>query len=355
MKLLSRISRQMAGFSLPHNSRMTIALAALLFDVLLDELPNALHPVAWLGRWARALETRLRTHAPATPAGELVAGVLALCGLLGATWMPASFLRRLSQPWRTLVEIVALEQAMAARALDQAVGDVEAALRAHDLPRARHLLGWHLVSRDTTTLTTEEVAMATIESLAENLNDSVIAPLVWYLLGGLPAAWGYRAANTADAMWGYRTPRYEWFGKPAARLDDLLNLLPARLTALLIVVASGSWQQAWHTWRREASRTPSPNAGHPMAAMAGALQTTLSKRDVYALRGGDAPCTPAHIRRARHIAWRVGALSAMVLASVALVQTNVHTWWRRRKDGRETALHDVCVRKPPALHANQQG
>ena len=320
MKTNSRISRPWAGFLLPHNQRAAVALAALLLDQLLGELPNRLHPVAWLGRFAHTLETRLRARLPSSPVGDIAAGAVALLGVLGVAVGAARGIERLPPPLRTIAEIAALKQALAARALDEAVAAVENALLDDDLPRARHLLGWHLVSRETDTLTATEVAMATVESLAENLSDGVLAPLTWYLLGGLPAAWGYRAANTADAMWGYRTPRYEWFGKPAARLDDLLNLLPSRLTALLLVLVSGRPRHTWRTWRREARHTPSPNAGHPMAAMAGALHTTLSKRGAYTLHGGDTPCDTGHIRRARMLAGRARGVAMLLILLSAVVK-----------------------------------
>jgi len=148
-------------------------------------------------------------------------------------------------------------------------------------------VSWRLVSRDTATLSATQVSAATIESVAENLSDSVVAPLLYYAVGGLPAAFGYRFANTADAMVGYRDEVYEWLGKAPARLDDLFNLVPARLAAALIVAAAPltgeSAGRAWRIWRRDAGKTASPNAGHPMSAMAGALDVELEKVGHYRL------------------------------------------------------------------------
>src|SRR5262249_26975315 len=131
-----------------------------------------------------------------------------------------------------------LKPVFAYRNLRRRVREVGQALAQEDLTLARHLLGWHLVSRNTAALTAEEVGGAAIESLAENLTDSVIAPLLAYGLGGFPAAGGSRFVNTADAMWGYHTVEFEWLGKFAAHLDDLLNWLPSRLTGWLLVAAA---------------------------------------------------------------------------------------------------------------------
>jgi adenosylcobinamide-phosphate synthase len=166
-------------------------------------------------------------------------------------------------------------------------------------------LGWSLVSRDTSELDESQVASAVIESVAENASDSLIAPLFYYMLGGLPLALVYRFANTADAMLGYHTPEFEWLGKIPARLDDLLNLLPARLTGWLIVLASplagGNMLHAKQTMHRDAANTASPNAGFPMSAMAGALGIELEKTAHYRLGYGGRKPTSADIRRSRTI------------------------------------------------------
>ncbi len=301
---------------------------ALILDQLLGEPPNALHPVAWLGRWMAGLESRLRRWMPASRLGQGVAGGLALAGGL----LPALILAGLVERRGGWPMGLALKPALAGRALDQAVAQVEAALRAGELDLARHHLGHHLVSRDTQDLSPEEVAMAAVESLAENLSDSLVAPLFWWTVAGLPGAWGYRAVNTADAMWGYRSSRYEWFGKLAARLDDLLNWLPARLTGILICgVAAhlGAGSRAWRAWRQESGKTASPNAGHPMAAMAGALGVSLHKRGAYTLQGGPEPCTADHVARAREIARRTAWLAWGAAILVALLREGRWPWARR--------------------------
>jgi adenosylcobinamide-phosphate synthase len=211
----------------------------------------------------------------------------------------------LSRPFRILAEAVALKSTFAWRGLDQAASAIETDLRYGELEAARRHLSWHLVSRPTASLTAAEVAAATVESLAENTSDGIIAPLMAYLLGGLPAALAYRYANTADAMLGYHDPVHEWLGKMPARTDDLLNLLPARLTAVLLVLVA-PWcgvdaLHAWRIWRRDRHLTLSPNAGHPMSAMAGALQVELTKIGQYTLGRGEGVATPETIRQARRV------------------------------------------------------
>jgi adenosylcobinamide-phosphate synthase len=171
------------------------------------------------------------------------------------------------------------------------------------------------VSRDVRALSAVQVRAAALESLAENLSDSVVAPLAWYMIGGLPAAALYRYANTADAMWGYRSVRngrdWEWAGKWAARADDALSWVPARITAALLALVAGGLplRILW----REAGRTPSPNSGWPMAAMALALGVYLRKPGVYALNGeGKAPGraeTLDAIALGRRAVWLLGAIA----------------------------------------------
>ena len=185
-----------------------------------------------------------------------------------------------------------------------------------DLHAARALAGRDLVSRDTSLLDAGEVASAAIESVAENLTDSLVAPLLYYLVAGLPGAWAYRVINTADAMVGYRTGRLEYLGKVAARLDDVVNLLPARLAALALVmaarVAGADGRGARAVLSRDHARTASPNAGWTMSAMAGALGVTLAKRDAYRLGDGTSP-DASDVARAVRVA---GAASALIACAV---------------------------------------
>lgn len=265
-----------------------------------------------MGSYLKAARGRWRATTPGAGLQEgglgwalgtgLVMGAGLLAGRLPGGWVTRGLL---------------LKPLLARWALFAAVAEVHAALAADDLPEARRLLAWHLVSRDTTALSAAEVAGACIESLAENLSDSVVAPLLCFRVGGLPLAALYRYANTADAMWGYRTPELEYAGKVAAHADDLLNLAPARLTTLCAVLAAPpaglDAPGAWRAWRRDARLTPSPNAGHPMSAFAGALGIRLDKRGVYVLNTGGRDPETADLPRALRLARWTLALTTLVL------------------------------------------
>jgi adenosylcobinamide-phosphate synthase len=293
-------------------------LAALLLDALLGEPPTPAHPVAWMGRVIAA--GRRRTRRASFP--SLWQGALLVAGGAAATAALARTLERgidAFPPARPALGGAVLKPALSLRALLSAGAEVEVALRAGALPEARRLLAWHLVSRDTAELSAAEVAGAAIESLAENLSDSWVAPLLAYRAVGLPGAYLYRWVNTCDAMLGYRTSELEWFGKPAARADDALNWVPARLTALLIAAAAragnGSARGAARVARRDARLTPSPNAGWPMAAMAGALRVRLTKRGAYALNPECREAAADDLARARRIVAAAGLLAATLGAA----------------------------------------
>jgi adenosylcobinamide-phosphate synthase len=216
-----------------------------------------------------------------------------------------------ASPWRFAATAVLLglllKPLLAWRMLADEAMAVETALR-ESLDAGRARLS-RLVSRDTSALTETDVREAAIETLAENLNDSVIAPLFWFALFGLPGAAVYRFANTADAMWGYRDER-EWSGKWAARADDLLSWIPARLTALLITPPS-------LRLLREARRTLSPNSGWPMAAMALRLGLRLGKPGVYTLNADGRSATPDDLHAARAVAWQAVVAGSALIALLA--------------------------------------
>jgi adenosylcobinamide-phosphate synthase len=295
-----------------------VLVGALAFDLMIGEPPNALHPVVWIGRLQRAL----RRRAPRDPAGAFAWGALmAVVGPLafgGGAWLAIRALGRWE--WAQLaVEIWLLKSAFAIRALGAAAAGVARALRARDLAGARAALR-SLVSRDTSALGEPLLAAAAIESVAENTSDSLVAPLVYFVALGVPGALAYRAANTLDAMIGYHGET-EWLGKAAARLDDALNLVPARLTAALLVVAAAfcrsSPGRALAVWRRDARATESPNAGRPMAAMAGALGVELEKVGCYRLGAGGAAPRAADVERAVTIMAVACALAALLTAGAA--------------------------------------
>jgi adenosylcobinamide-phosphate synthase len=215
--------------------------------------------------------------------------------------------------------------AVAGRALDGAAGDVDAALHADDVERARALLP-ALVGRDPSSLGADEIARATVESLAENTVDAVVAPALWAVALGGPGALGYRAVNTLDAMVGHRSPRYERFGWASARLDDVANWVPARVTAALVVlVRPGAAASVRRAVREDAPAHPSPNGGVVEAAFAAALGLRLGGASRYGDRheerptlGDGRPVAPADIAAARRLARDVQLALAAVLAAVQL-------------------------------------
>lgn len=312
------VKEQRARRRQPNERPLTLALA-LALDRVFGEPPPALHPVVGLGNLATALERR--APPPRGPL-ELAYGsglVVATLGVaVGLASLGERLVGRLPLAPRLLARAALLKPAFAVRELLAAGERVRDPLARGDVPTARAALR-DLVSRDRTALDAPLIAAAAVESLAENASDSIVAPGLAYLAAGLPGAYGYRAANTLDAMVGYRG-RYERLGKAAARLDDLLNLLPARLTAALIVLgaalAGGDPKAALVAARRDHGATASPNAGWPMSAMAGALGVRLEKPGHYRL--GD-PCRPveaADIARAGLIVARLVEGGALVLVTV---------------------------------------
>lgn len=272
---------------------VVVVLGALALDLALGDPPNRVHPVAWIGRliaWGR------RRLARGSPSRLLIAGTALTVGaslLALVTGAAISAVAHASGVAGLALECLALKMLLSARGLARAAAAVAADLERGDLARARETVGVHLVSRPTRDLDEPHVASAVIESVAENLTDSVLGPVCFFLVFGLPGAALYRAVNTADAMLGYREGDLEHFGKAAARLDDVLNLLPARFAGLGIVAGAllvgGETRRAWSMMRRDHGLTASPNAGWTMAAMAGALAVSLEKFGAYRLGDGPLP------------------------------------------------------------------
>lgn len=286
-------------------------LIAWTLDAFLGEPADAWHPVAWLGRVLAPLGSGLcRWRASIAFSGGALAWVLMACLLGGAAYGLQYMLLQWPAALAAVVLACVLKPCFAWRMLRDEVAAVEEAL-GRSLSDGRSRVA-RLVSRDVRQLDAGEVRETAIETLAENLNDSVVAPLFWFAVAGLPGAVVYRFANTADAMWGYRG-RYEWAGKFAARADDVLSWLPARLTAALL------WPrpQRWHRLVLEAAGTPSPNGGWPMGAMALRLGVRLRKPGIYCLnasaRAPEANDTARALRLCTQAAWL--ALIASLIAS----------------------------------------
>jgi adenosylcobinamide-phosphate synthase len=257
---------------------MTTALSmvlAVLLDAWLGE-PRRFHPLVWFGRLSRVIESRW--HADRRMAG-IVAWALTVLPLVAVAWLLHRLLDSAASWLSFAFNVGVLYLVIGLRSLGDHAMPVALALRGGDLAGARTAVG-RMVSRDTAVLDETQVAAAATESVLENGNDAVFGALFWFALLGAPGAVLYRLANTLDAMWGYRTERYERFGWAAARIDDVLNLLPARLTALSYALL-GDATRAWRCWRAQGTQWDSPNAGPVMAAGAGALGVCLGGAAPY--------------------------------------------------------------------------
>jgi len=317
---VAQISRRVVAMSADMSGdRWKVVALSVALDLALGEPPERWHPVVWMGRLVKKLEGRAPREGRVLP---LAYGAVVEAVCLAAVALPARLWERAADAIPAValpLQAIALKPTFSVKALFAMVGEVERALERGDLAGARGAVG-RIVSRDVEGLDGSGVAAAAVESLAENAGDSVVAPLLYYTVLGLPGAYGYRMTNTMDAMLGYRG-RYEYLGKAAARLDDLLNLLPSRLAALAMVAASrlagGSPARAWAIARRDSSRTASPNAGWPMAAAAGALDRRLEKIGHYVLNPEGVLPQVEDIRRARRL---VGASLVLAVLGVLVVR-----------------------------------
>jgi adenosylcobinamide-phosphate synthase len=290
---------------------------AIVADRVIGEWPNAVHPVVWMGKMTELLERRVPAWGHR---GKLVAGAL-IAALVPTTFAGAgAALLAVSRPYpalQFLAGVMLLKSTFALRALAEAARSVQRALELGAIEDARHGLR-SLCSRDPSALDPPELVAATIESVAENASDSFVAPLFYYALFGIPGALFYRAVNTLDAMIGYRG-KYEYLGKVPARLDDVMNYIPSRITAWLLLLAG--WlrgrraRSGWSVWRRDAHTTASPNAGRPMAVMAGLLGVRLEKAGHYRLGDPLEPLSAGKI----HEACGVLAIAALMGASMTFL------------------------------------
>lgn len=301
--------------------------AGLLLGVAADAVfgdPRRHHPVAVFGRAAGAAErSTYRDHKAAG-----VAHTLLLAGGTVALGVAVERLGNRSELLRAVTTAAATWVVLGGSSLAKEGTAMGRELDGGDLDAARERLP-NLCGRDPQRLDTMGLAKATVESVAENTSDAVVAPLLWGAVAGVPGLLAYRAVNTLDAMIGHKSSRYLRFGWAAARLDDLANLVPARAAALLTVAAApvvgGSAAEAWEVWRRDASAHPSPNAGQVEAAFAGALEIRLGGRTVYsygaedrAVLGHGRNPDAGHVTRAVELSRVVGGLSALVAAVLAL-------------------------------------
>ncbi|CAI8006518.1 Cobalamin biosynthesis protein CobD, partial [Geodia barretti] len=286
------------------------------------ELPAPLHPTVWIGRtvnWAQR-------KAPRTKVGGLTVGTLIALAIpafwAAAAWFTAWGLEEIHPVAYLVGGAVLLKTTFAVGMLHRVAAETRTLVNADDLPALRQNMR-SLVSRDVSTMTTGQAIAATVESVSENTTDSFIGPWLAFALFGLPGAFAYRAINTLDSMIGYHG-EYEYLGKVAARLDDLINLVPARLTGLLVIMGSAvlpdqSPGRAWRIMWRDHSRTDSPNAGWTMSGMAGALGVELEKEGHYRLGDSARPLESADITRAVQSMYWVAGLGLFIAAAIILL------------------------------------
>jgi adenosylcobinamide-phosphate synthase len=297
---------------------------AYLLDLALGDPRWLPHPVVFLGKAIEFLE-RLFRLAVKSPVLLRAAGALTAAVIMGGSWLLTFFLLRwagsLNQLLGTALSVWLIYTTLAARGLAGAAQEVHTALIKGDLGEARRKVGW-IVGRDTEGMDPGNVTRATVETVAENIVDGVISPMFYALIGGAPLTMAYRAVNTLDSMLGYKNERYIDFGRASARLDDLANYIPARLTGLLLLAAAFLLRmrpkRALTAIIRDSRRHPSPNSGIPEAAVAGSLGVRLGGLNFYqgresfrAYMGEDlVPLEPVHIRQTIKLMYLTSVLMA---------------------------------------------
>jgi adenosylcobinamide-phosphate synthase len=294
---------------------------ALLLDALFGEPPEVVHPTVWIGRAISAFERRaLESKSPRLR--YLFGFVLALSLPSLVFALVRALILSLPRRLRWPVEAALISTTLSMRGLGEAAGAVARELRAGNLERARACAS-EMVGRDTADLPASEVARAAVESVAENTSDGVVAPMLYGFVLGAPGALAYKAVNTLDSMVGYRTHPYAELGWASARLDDLANLAPSRLTALMVAAISGRPMRTFETTRRYGPLTTSPNAGRAEAAFAGALESRLGGPNTYGgvvregpVLGAGRPPGPAEIRRSVRLMRRCCA--SLTLAAILI-------------------------------------
>jgi len=301
-----------------------VLVLAILIDWRFGDLPNSVHPVVAMGNWIswtrrRAIKSPSSTFRFVCGAASLLFGIVVIAGL---GWAIERLCSEAPISVSICVQAAILKCTFSIRSLGSAASSVASALHNSDLALARQQLAYHLVSRDTSQLDASSVAAAAVESVAENTSDSFIAPLIYFAIAGLPGALVYRYVNTCDAMLGYRTRDLEWLGKSAARTDDLLNWIPSRVTAILMLLVGPASNtmlgnptnrlSAISIWMRDSRLTSSPNAGHPMSAAAGLLGVELEKHHHYRLGQGQAMPTVASIQAVNSLLYRTSVAGVFV-------------------------------------------
>ncbi len=310
-----------------------VAAMSVLLDLLLGDPEQLVHPVVLMGRCITLLEKSLRRIFPQTPRGQLAAGgILAILMPTGTLLLCTLLVRglyALHPAAGFLLEVIWGWQALAIRDLRRESTNVYKKLKNDTLEEARRAVS-RIVGRDTWNLTAEGVTKAAIETVAESFSDGIVAPMCYLFLGGAPLAMCYKSINTMDSMVGYKNEKYLFFGRCAARLDDLANYIPSRLAALFLIAAAGLCRgtavNAIRIWRRDRRRHASPNSAQTEAVMAGALGVQLAGPACYfgeyydkpTIGDPDRPVTVEDILSANRM-MLTGSLLALIALSVLRV------------------------------------
>ena len=305
---------------------LAVLIVAVVLDMVGREPPKWLHPTVWIGRTVTIAEA----NAPTSRNGGFIIGVMILLLVTGfwggAAYFAAAGLRDVHQVAYILVGGLLLKTTFSVKMLHQTAARVRELLTAGDMAGVRAQMS-SLVSRDPSQLTAEQATAATVESVSENIADSIIGPWLAFALFGLPGAVAYRAINTLDSMIGYHG-RYEYLGKASARFDDLVNLIPSRLAGLLLVVASlvlpgQKASDAWRIMLRDHGKTESPNAGWTMSGMAGALGVELEKADHYRLGDATRQVEPEDITRTVRTMYVVAGAGLLLALGITYLRSGI--------------------------------
>jgi len=269
------------------NPRIIILIGAVILDLLIGDPWERFHPIVLIGMLISWLERRLRSEASSIERQKVAGAVLVLIVVAGSYFLTAGFIQLASSfDYRLgyLVSLIILTHCLALKGLIRAGQEVKAELDADNLNGARAAVN-KIVGRDCSQVTQTDVIRATVESLAENTSDGILAPILFFIIGGTPLAVAYKAVNTIDSMLGYKNEKYLHFGWAGAKFDDLWNFMPSRLTALTFIIGAFilrlNYQAAFRITLRDASKHPSPNAGYPEAAAAGALGLRFGGTNYY--------------------------------------------------------------------------
>ena len=269
-------------------SPMFVAVVAFLLDAMIGDPRSKFHPVVLIGNLISVLEKILRRELD-SPTLKIFKGGILVCVVVITSLMVGFGIENFTNDIQSLaakifIQALVLSFMISPRTLGDAAREIYFLLERENLVLAREKVGW-IVGRDTQNLNEAEVVRATVETVAENTVDGIISPLFYFAIGGLPLAIAYRAINTMDSMLGYKNEKYFYFGRVAARLDDVANFIPARLTAILFIgaaiVLNLDYKNAFKMMKRDAQKHPSPNGGWAEATVAGALNIRLGGMNYY--------------------------------------------------------------------------